>query len=109
MEEPQPIGERVRAFEDLALASDELLRQVATRVHIIDLAYAFATADEAVRERLLRSVRPGLAEQITSAIRAMETTDARMPSADQVRLARARVMEVARTEAPPEGAQDSRQ
>ncbi|MGH2350167.1 MAG: FliG C-terminal domain-containing protein [Chloroflexota bacterium] len=96
MSEPRRIGDRPGSFEDLVEASDELLRQLAARVHIIDLAYAFGTADERLRERLFQSVRPGLADQIRSAIKSIQAESARSPSEEQVRTARARVMELAR-------------
>jgi flagellar motor switch protein FliG len=96
MAEPRPIGERVRTFDDLAKASDDLLRQIATRVHIIDLAYAFRTADEGLRERLLNSVRPSLADEIRAAMKTVDAAE--LPLEMQVTTARARVMEVARSE-----------
>jgi hypothetical protein len=101
MDEPRQIGDRLRSFEDLARADNEVLRQVATRVHIIDLAYAFGTADEALRDRLLASVRPNLADEIRAAIRTVESSDAMLPAPEQVATARARVMEVARGEVSP--------
>jgi hypothetical protein len=100
-------GGRIRTFEDLARVSDEVLRQLAARVHIIDLAYAFATADEELKARLLRSVRPRLAEEIESAMRAVMSQTAPPgasgPSDVQVRSARARVMEVAQSTLLSEG------
>jgi hypothetical protein len=99
MAEPRQIGEPVREFADLAHASDELLRQVASRVHIIDLAYAFSSADADLRERLYKSVRPHLADEIRAAINTVESSAGnRAPSEEQIATARARVMEVVRTE-----------
>lgn len=98
MAEPTPIGNRLRDFEDLASQSDEVLRHIASRVHVVDLAYAFGTADEELLKRLLGSVRPGLAEQIQSNIKTVEAAADRFPPEDQVRTARAKVMEVARME-----------
>ena len=97
MSEPRPIRDRLRSFDDLASVGDDVLRQLASRVHIIDLAYAFGTADEALKERLLRSVRPGLAEEIQSAIKTVEAERDRFPGGEQIRTARARVLELART------------
>lgn len=98
MAEADRSSRRIRTFEDLAEASDELLRQLATRVHVVDLAYAFDSADEALLERLLGSVRPGLAEQIRSAIRTIQASADRFPPQDQIRSARAKVMDIARSE-----------
>jgi hypothetical protein len=85
---------RLHRFEDLDTASDETLRQIAARVHIVDLAYAFGNADPALRERLLGVVRPGLADQIRSANLTVERDGARFQQDDQVRSARARVVQV---------------
>jgi hypothetical protein len=99
MAEPRPIGEPVHEFDDLSNASDELLRQVASRVHIIDLAYAFGSAPADLRERLFNSVRPNLADEIKTAIKTVESPAGnRAPSEEQIATARARVMEVVRTE-----------
>lgn len=94
MPEPEPLRRRINTFEDLPSASDETLRQLAARVHVVDLAYAFGTADPELRERLLSSVRPGLREQIESATRTVEQESSRYPQDVQVRSARARVMQV---------------
>jgi hypothetical protein len=87
-------GKRFHTFDDLESASDETLRQIAARVHIVDLAYAFGSGDMTLRERLLGSVRPGLRSQIESAIRTIEVEADRYPQDTQVRSARARVMQV---------------
>ena len=99
MPDPIPLGGRVRNFEDLASMSDDFFRQLASRVHIVDLAYAFATADEGLRNRLFAAVSPRLKNEIESAMRTIQA-QARAPSGsafpeEQVRSARARVMEVA--------------
>ena len=42
--EPEPASKAVvvvKVFDDLAKVDDEFLRQLSTRVHLIDLAYAF--------------------------------------------------------------------
>jgi hypothetical protein len=99
MAEPRQIGGTVSEFDELATASDDLLRQVASRVHIIDLAYAFKSAPAALRERLFNSVRPTLADEIKAAINTVESSsERRAPSEEQVATARARVMEVVRGE-----------
>jgi hypothetical protein len=87
----------LRTFQDLDNVPDEVLRQVAMRVHVIDLAYAFGRS-EALRERLLSSVRPELANEIRSAIRASDWASERLPPEEQTRSAQARVLEAARTE-----------
>jgi hypothetical protein len=99
MPEPIPLGGRVRNFDDLAAMDDDFFRQLASRVHIVDLAYAFATADPQLRDRLFAAVSPRLKNEIESAMRTIEA-QARPPSGspfpeEQVRSARARVMEVA--------------
>ena len=74
-----------------------MLRQVAMRVHVIDLAYAFGRSD-GLRERLLAAVRRELANEIRSAIRAAEWASERMPPDEQTRSAQARVLETVKTE-----------
>lgn len=97
MAQAQPDPRAIQTFEDLNHVSDEVLRQVAMRVHIIDLAYAFRTAND-LRDRLLGAIRPELAEQILSALRTVEWESQRYPPDEQTRTARARVMEVVRLE-----------
>lgn len=87
----------IRTFDDLSRVSDEVLRQVAMRVHVIDLAYAFIESDE-LRGRLLGAVRPELADEIRSAIRAAEWASERTSPGDQKRSSQARVMEATRVE-----------
>src|SRR5919205_3702199 len=99
MTEPRPLGGRIRDFADLASMSDDFFRQLASRVHIVDLAYAFATADGELRDRLFNAVSPRLKNEIESAMRTI-AAQARAPSGspfpeEQVRSARARVLEVA--------------
>jgi AcrR family transcriptional regulator len=79
------------------LLPDEVFRQIAMRVHVIDLAYAFGRS-EVLRERLLASVRPELANDIRSAIRAADWASERLPPEEQTRSAQARVIEAARNE-----------
>jgi hypothetical protein len=87
----------IKAFADLEKVSDDVLRQVAMRVHVIDLAYAFGRSD-GLRERLLASVRPELANEIRSAIRASEWASERIPPEEQTRSSQARVLEAVKTE-----------
>ena len=87
----------IKAFADLEKVSDEVLRQVAMRVHVIDLAYAFGKSD-GLRERLLAAVRPELASEIRSAIRASDWASERIPPEEQIRSAQARVLETVKTE-----------
>jgi hypothetical protein len=87
----------IRSFEDLAKVPDEIFRQIASRVHVIDLAYAFRDAGE-LKDRLLNAVRPELAEQIRGSLRAVDWQSERVPPDDQQRAARARVMEVVKLE-----------
>jgi hypothetical protein len=99
MPDPIPLGGRARNFEDLASMSDDFFRQLASRVHVVDLAYAFATAAPELRDRLMNAVSPRFRSEIESAVRTIES-QARAPSGqpfpdEQVRSARARVMEVA--------------
>ena len=95
MEKPDP--RTVRSFEDLDRVPDDVLRQIAMRIHVIDLAYAFGRSD-GLRERLLNAVRPALANEIRSAIRASEWASERIPPEDQTRSAQARVLEAVKTE-----------
>lgn len=97
MADSRPAPRDIRSFDDLEQLPDEILRQVAMRVHVIDLAYAFGT-HETLRERLLGSVRPELANEIRSAIRASDWASERVPPEDQTRSARARVIEAVKTE-----------
>jgi len=99
MSENVPLGGRVRDFNDLGVLSDDFFRQLASRVHIVDLAYAFATADSGLRDRLFNAISPRLKNEIESAMRTIRA-QARPPGGnpfpdEQVRSARARVMEVA--------------
>lgn len=94
---------RLEQFEDLARVDDEVLRQLGARVHIMDLAYAFGTADPALLERLLQTVRPGLAAEIRNGVKIMETERERYPVNDQVRNARARTLDIARGMVEEEG------
>ena len=87
----------IKDFADVEKVSDDVLRQVAMRVHVIDLAYAFGRSD-ALRERLLASVRPELANEIRSAIRASEWASERIPPEEQTRSAQARVLEAVKVE-----------
>ncbi len=70
---------RLEQFEDLARVDDEVLRQLGARVHIMDLAYAFGTADPALLERLLQTVRPGLAAEIRNGVKIMESERSGIP------------------------------
>ena len=101
-QEPGGSGQRleprdIKEFADLEKVSDDVLRQVAMRVHVIDLAYAFGRSD-GLRERLLASVRPELANEIRSAIRASEWASERIPPDEQTRSSQARVLEAVKTE-----------
>ena len=87
----------IKDFADLEKVSDTVLRQVAMRVHVIDLAYAFGRTD-GLRERLLASVRPELANEIRSAIRASEWASERIPPEEQTRSSQARVLEAVKVE-----------
>jgi len=87
----------VKEFADLDKVSDNVLRQVAMRVHVIDLAYAFGRSD-GLRERLLGAVRPELANEIRSAIRAAEWASERIPPDEQTRSSQARVLEAVKVE-----------
>jgi hypothetical protein len=87
----------VRAFEDLDKVPDDIFKQVATRVHVIDLAYAFRDSGP-LEQRLLGSVRPELAEQIRASLRAVDWQSERIPPEELQRSARARVMEVVKLE-----------
>ena len=87
----------IKDFADLEKVSDTVLRQVAMRVHVIDLAYAFGRTD-ALRDRLLAAVRPELANEIRSAIRASEWASERIPPEEQTRSSQARVLEAVKVE-----------
>jgi hypothetical protein len=97
MADTRPAPRDIRSFDDLSLVPDDILRQIAMRVHVIDLAYAFGSHD-ALRERLLAAVRPQLANEIRSGIRAVDWASERVPPEDQIRAARARVIEAVKTE-----------
>ena len=97
MTESSESGRRLETFEDLAGVDDEVLRQVGARVHIMDLAYAFGSADPALLERLLSAVRPGLAADINAGIQMMRSEEHRFPLDVQIRTARSRVLEIARS------------
>lgn len=86
----------VRTFTDLARVDDEFLRQLATRVHLMDLAYAFGFDAPDLLARLEAVIRPGLAEQLRSAISMARSSDERYPVEESVRSARSRVVDVAR-------------
>ena len=58
----------VRVFKDLDRVDDEFLRQLATRVHLMDLAYAFGFGVPELLSRLETVIRPGMVEQLRSAI-----------------------------------------
>ena len=97
--EPEPASKAVvvvKVFDDLAKVDDEFLRQLSTRVHLIDLAYAFGYGDAALRDRLMSIVRPGLAEQMRSAIAMAKLSNERYPVDETVRTSRARVMDIAK-------------
>ena len=87
----------IKDFADLEKVSDDVLRQVAMRVHVIDLAYAFGRSD-GLRDRLLGAGRPELASEIRSAIRASEWASERIPPEEQTRSAQARVLEAVKVE-----------
>jgi hypothetical protein len=93
--ESQGSGHRLERFEDLAGVDMEVLRQVGARVHIMDLAYAFGSSDQALLDRLLSAVRPGLARDIRAAVAMMRSEEHRFPLDVQIKTARARVMEIA--------------
>ncbi len=97
MSQSVPNPRDIRTFEDLAKVPDDILKQVATRVHVIDLAYAFRDSGE-LEERLLGAIRPELAEQIRASLRAVEWQSERIPPDEQQRDARSRVMEVVKLE-----------
>jgi hypothetical protein len=88
---------RLERFEDLAGVDAEMLRQIGARIHIMDLAYAFGTADPALLDRLLAAVRPGLAADIRAGVQMMRSERNRFPLDEQVRTAQARVLEIARS------------
>jgi hypothetical protein len=97
---------RLESFDDLAGVDNEVLRQIGARVHVMDLAYAFGSADPALLDRLLGALRPGLASDIRSGVKMMEVERQRFPLEEQIRLARARVLDIARSlvEEPGTGA-----
>ena len=97
MTESSGAGRRLEHFEDLAGVDDEMLRQVGARVHIMDLAYAFGTADPALLDRLLGAVRPGLAADIRAGVQMMSSEEHRFPLDVQITTARSRVLEIARS------------
>ncbi|HEU5318430.1 MAG TPA: hypothetical protein VFX49_20120 [Chloroflexota bacterium] len=97
MADSRPDPRDIRSFDDLTQLPDDILRQVAMRVHVIDLAYAFGKHD-ALRDRLLGAVRPELASEIRSAIRASDWASERTSPDDQTRTARARVIDAVKTE-----------
>jgi hypothetical protein len=86
----------VDTFEDFEHVPDDVLRQVAARVHVVDLAYALSSAGDELRERWLGSVRPGLRTELESLIRTVENDSVRYPDDSQVRNARARIVQVVR-------------
>lgn len=86
----------VRTFSDLARVDDEFLRQLATRVHLMDLAYAFGFGAPELLARLESVIRPGMAEQLRSAISMARSSEERYPVDESVRSARSRVIDVAR-------------
>jgi hypothetical protein len=88
---------RLERFEDLAGVDDEMLRQIGARVHIMDLAYSFGTADPALLDRLMAAVRPGLAADIRAGVQMMNSERNRFPLDEQVRTAQSRVLEIARS------------
>ena len=88
---------RLEQFEDLIGVDDEILRQIGARLHIMDLAYAFGTADQALLDRLLAAVRPGLAADIRAGVQMMRSEQNRFPLDEQVRTAQSRVLEIARS------------
>jgi hypothetical protein len=87
---------RVRAFKDLDGVDDEFLRQLATRVHLMDLAYAFGFEAPELLSRLETVIRPGMAEQLRSAIAMAKSSQDRYPVDESIRSARTRVVDVAR-------------
>ncbi|MBU6286563.1 MAG: hypothetical protein ACKO2D_14010 [Chloroflexota bacterium] len=86
----------VRVFKDLDRVDDEFLRQLATRVHLMDLAYAFGFGVPELLSRLETVIRPGMVEQLRSAIAMAKSSQERYPVDESVRSARTRVVDVAR-------------
>jgi hypothetical protein len=86
----------VRTFNDLTRVDDEFMRQLATRVHLMDLAYAFGFGAPELLGRLEAVIRPGMAEQLRSAIAMARSSEERYPVDETVRSARSRVVDVAR-------------
>lgn len=97
MSQSMPNPRDIRTFEDLARVPDDIFKQIATRVHVIDLAYAFRDSGD-LEQRLLSAVRPELAEQIRASLRAVDWQSERIPPDEQQRSARARVMDVVKLE-----------
>ncbi len=95
MADVQPLRRRIRQFDDLRSIDDETLRQVAMRVHVVDLAYAFMD-DEELLKRLFGAISNGLAHDIKAAIATVKAESERFQSDVAVRTARARVMEIVR-------------
>ena len=52
---PRPVS--VRTFNDLTHVDDEFMRQLATRVHLMDLAYAFGFGSPELLGRDRKSTR----------------------------------------------------
>ena len=97
--EPEPASKAVvvvKVFDDLSKVDDDFLRQLSARVHLIALAFAFVYGDAALRDRLMSIVRPGLAEQMRSAIAMAKVSNERYPVDETVRTSRARVMDIAK-------------
>lgn len=86
----------VRTFRDLERVDDEFLRQLASRVHLMDLAYAFGFDVPHLHARLVSVIRPGLVEQLRAATAMAKASSERYPLDESVRSARARVVDVAR-------------
>lgn len=91
---PRPVS--VRTFNDLTHVDDEFMRQLATRVHLMDLAYAFGFGSPELLGRLEAVIRPGMVEQLRSAIAMARASEERYPVDESVRSARSRVVDVAR-------------
>ncbi len=86
----------VRSFSDLSQVDDEFLRQLAARVHLMDLAYAFGFGVPELHARLVAVIRPGLADQLGSAISMARASQERYPIEGSIINARTRVVDVAR-------------
>ena len=89
---------RLERFEDLAGVDDEMLRQIGARVHIMDLAYAFGTADPALLDRLSgrRASRPGGGHPRRGADDALRAATASRWTS-RCATAQSRVLEIARS------------